>query len=302
MNYQKRKKPKAHGFQNDFSREDWLAWRNTGIGGSDAGVATGVHPYKSSLDLYLEKRKGIRPHVTGLAVSVGNDLEDYVIRKAQELHPDRVRALEVLPMMSHPELDWMLATCDAGVSAGSHGLGIIEAKTALSKYGHMGWIGGNIPAHYRAQVVHYLAVTGRKWGIICALTEGPNWYSHIIEPKSWEIDEMIEAELRLWNAIQSDDLAFLIDDSERCTKALAKLFPEAKENNEIDLRGNEKAEEAIKQYLTSKRFEKAAAEDKKESENILKSLIGEAELAHVGDCEIKWTNTARGRRFSVKEL
>ena len=301
MKYQKRKEPKKHGYQKGMNRADWLDWRRGGIGGSDAAVALGVHPWRCALELYLDKRKGIAKAVTGYAVDVGNDLEDYVIEKAKQRHPKRVKQLEELQMMSHPEYPFMLATVDAGVAAGSHGKGIIEAKTSLSRYGHMGWMDGQIPPHYRAQVVHYLAVSNRSWGILCALTEGPNWYSHIIEPSTEEIETLIHAELRLWEAIQNDDFDFLIDESDRTSAALMDLYPEANEDAEIDLNGNKKAEEAINQYLTSKRFEKAAKEDKKEAENIIKSLMGEKEKAHVLHCEIRWSNTARGRRFTVKE-
>lgn len=36
-------------------REDWLAVRKQGIGSSDAGAAVGLNPYKSQLELWLEK-------------------------------------------------------------------------------------------------------------------------------------------------------------------------------------------------------------------------------------------------------
>ena len=302
MKYQKRKDPISHGYQSNVSREDWLEWRRGGLGGSDAGVALGVNPYSSPLKLYLEKKKKMVFPVYGTAIDVGNELEDYVIKKAQVFYPERIRGVEDLPMMSHPDLPWMLATVDAGVTGGSHGAGIIEAKTSLSMYGHMGWIGGKIPPHYRAQCLHYLAVTGRSWAALVAFTEGPNWYSHIIEPDPEEIEDLIAKETSLWNAIQSDDFDFLIDGTSKTTESLLALYPHHVEGSEIDLRGNEKAERAVLQYVTSKGFEKAAAADKKEAENQIKSLMGDNETAHVGSCEIKWKTTTRGRRFSVKEI
>ncbi len=38
-----------------MSREEWLQWRNRGIGSSDAPVAVGVSRYKAPLELWLEK-------------------------------------------------------------------------------------------------------------------------------------------------------------------------------------------------------------------------------------------------------
>lgn len=39
----------------ELSRADWLEVRKTGIGGSDAAAAVGLNPYKSQLELWLEK-------------------------------------------------------------------------------------------------------------------------------------------------------------------------------------------------------------------------------------------------------
>jgi len=39
----------------DLSREDWLTVRKGGIGSSDAASAVGLNPYKSQLQLWMEK-------------------------------------------------------------------------------------------------------------------------------------------------------------------------------------------------------------------------------------------------------
>lgn len=39
----------------ELPREDWLAVRKQGIGSSDAAAAVGLNPYKSQLELWLEK-------------------------------------------------------------------------------------------------------------------------------------------------------------------------------------------------------------------------------------------------------
>lgn len=40
---------------NNLSREEWLSVRGNGIGSSDAAVAVGISPFKSPLELWLEK-------------------------------------------------------------------------------------------------------------------------------------------------------------------------------------------------------------------------------------------------------
>ena len=39
----------------DMPRDDWLTVRKQGIGSSDAAAAVGLNPYKSQLELWLEK-------------------------------------------------------------------------------------------------------------------------------------------------------------------------------------------------------------------------------------------------------
>ena len=38
-----------------MAREDWLALRRQGIGGSDAGAVCGVNPYANALSVYRDK-------------------------------------------------------------------------------------------------------------------------------------------------------------------------------------------------------------------------------------------------------
>ena len=39
----------------ELNREQWLQVRQQGIGSSDAAAAVGLNPYKSALELWLEK-------------------------------------------------------------------------------------------------------------------------------------------------------------------------------------------------------------------------------------------------------
>ena len=38
-----------------ISREEWLAWRRTGIGGSDAAAVIGLNPFRSRIEVYADK-------------------------------------------------------------------------------------------------------------------------------------------------------------------------------------------------------------------------------------------------------
>src|SRR5690606_26404268 len=87
-----------------LDREDWLEVRKGGIGSSDAAAAVGLSPYKSPLELWMEK--------TGRASSQaehagfddprywGTLLEPYVAVAYQQMTERRVR--KVNAVLQHP--------------------------------------------------------------------------------------------------------------------------------------------------------------------------------------------------------
>ena len=58
--------------------EDWLEYRKTGIGGSDAAVVCGISRYKSPVELWMEKTGQLPSQETGEAAYWGNLLEALV--------------------------------------------------------------------------------------------------------------------------------------------------------------------------------------------------------------------------------
>ena len=303
MTYAKTKnkrEPNFHGYEKDLDRDDWLQWRRKGLGGSDSAVALGIHPYKSPLDLYIDKIKGIDKPVENSAVEWGHKLETLVVAKIQELHPEECRVLETLPLMSHPDHSFLLATVDSG-TRGKDGPGIIEAKTALSFHGGSLWKDNKIPAHYRAQCLHYLLVTGRSFAILGGLTEGARFYTHIIRPDEEELEDLRVRLCQLWDDLNNHRILKLLDSTIRTSQALNEIYTEDVGDLEpLDLRGNEKINKAIAQYHVSKGFEKAAKIDKTEAENIIKATLGNYETAYCDGALVKYSRNARGRRFSIK--
>ena len=79
------KSNKAKIFQADIltstehlTHEEWLAWRNKGIGGSDASVVCGINKYKSPVELWLEKTDQIEHSEAGEAAYWGTVMEPII--------------------------------------------------------------------------------------------------------------------------------------------------------------------------------------------------------------------------------
>ena len=63
---------------NNLSYEQWLEYRKTGIGGSDASVVCGVNKYRSPVELWLEKTGQLPYQEAGEAAYWGTQLEPVV--------------------------------------------------------------------------------------------------------------------------------------------------------------------------------------------------------------------------------
>ncbi len=85
------------------------------IGASSWGVALGVSPYASAVDLWRELTTGIRPYVGNAATELGDDLEDGVARNAARRLG--VTALDSPPTLRHPKHRHLVATPDRIVTA-----------------------------------------------------------------------------------------------------------------------------------------------------------------------------------------
>ena len=75
----------------DLTREEWLAYRRTGIGGSDAAAVIGLNPYRSTIELYADKMGMMPEKEDNEAMRLGRDLEQYVADRFCEETGKKVR-------------------------------------------------------------------------------------------------------------------------------------------------------------------------------------------------------------------
>ncbi len=99
-------------------RADWLAVRKRGIGSSDAAAAVGLNPYKSQLELWMEKTgrdetlPKIDPQDEESPAYWGNILEPIVATHYSQRSGHRVRRINAVLQHPDPTLSWMLANID----------------------------------------------------------------------------------------------------------------------------------------------------------------------------------------------
>lgn len=97
----------------DLSKDDWLAYRRMGIGGSDAAAVLGISPFRTAMDLYYDKRNLPIPNDDDgnwVAMEVGTLLEDLVARIFAQ--KTGLKVYQRKSMFQHPYHPWMLADLD----------------------------------------------------------------------------------------------------------------------------------------------------------------------------------------------
>ena len=209
----------------DLSRDDWLAVRRTGIGGSDAAAAVGLNPYTSALELWLEKTgraDGLprpSPDDTTSPTYWGTLLEPIVAASYTKQTGNRMRRINAV--LRHPTIPWMLANLDREV-VGVPDVQILECKTA-GEFGARLWRDG-VPEYVQIQVQHQLAVTGKAAAHVAVLLCGQALEVHRIERDDALIGRLIELEARFWKFVQTDTPP-PADGSESADRALRHLYP-----------------------------------------------------------------------------
>ncbi|WP_423380292.1 YqaJ viral recombinase family protein [Burkholderia sp. LMG 32019] len=209
----------------DLSRDDWLAVRRTGIGGSDAAAAVGLNPYMSALELWLDKTgraEGMpRPDPADSTSPTywGTLLEPIVAAVYTQQTGNKVR--KVNAVLRHPTIPWMLANIDREIVS-ARDVQILECKTA-GEYGARLWRDGP-PEYVQLQVQHQLAVTGKTAAHIAVLLCGQALEVHRIERDDALIGRLIELEARFWRFVETDTPP-PADGSESADRALRHLYP-----------------------------------------------------------------------------
>lgn len=248
-----------------LSREDWLAMRTKGIGGSDAAAACGLNPWKSKASLYLEKTGQVVKDFDNEVMRQGRDLEDYVARRFTEATGKKVRRNNF--MMASKEHSFLFADIDREVVGEN---AILECKTT-SPFAKDKWDDGAIPINYELQCHHYMMVTGAEKCYIACLIFSTDFIIREIE-RDEEVIEMLKAqEIDFWENYVLAGQMPAPDGSSEYDTALKDRFKGGLDE-QIEL---EVDEMDYRSYLETKDLIKELEANNKEFEQRIKLQLGD---------------------------
>ncbi len=287
----------------ELPREDWLSVRKQGIGSSDAAAAVGLNPYKSQLELWLEKTgrdagmPKADPQDEESPMYWGNVLEPIVAWHYSKRTKNKVRRINAVLQHPDPELPWMLANIDREVIAADD-VQILECKTAGINGARL-WKEG-VPEYVQLQVMHQLAVTGKQAADVAVLLGGQTLEIHRIERDEQMIARLIELERRFWLYVETDTPP-PADGSASAELALRCLYPE--DNGQtVDFSGNAGLAAA---FLELKAIRQVIADkEKREAQlkQMLQQAMGEATRAAFSNGYISWKKAKDSTVLDVERM
>ena len=193
-------------------QEEWLRIRKSYLTGTDAGAVCGMNPYKSAMQVYLDK---ISPEIEitdNEVMRLGRDLEDYVAGRFAEATGKKVRKSN-----EHP---FMMANVDRLVVGERAGL---ECKTA-SPYTADRWKDGNVPEWYYLQCQHYMKVLEMDRWYLAVLIFGKGFRYTCLERDEEMLNDLVSIERDFWeNHVQAKVLPSP-DGSKNADELIQKYF------------------------------------------------------------------------------
>lgn len=272
------------------SHEEWKELRSHYIGGSDAAAVVGLNPFTSQYSLWAEKTGRVPGFEGNLATEVGTYLEDFVAKKFEAETGKKVR--KVNRSFLNSDYPWAIANIDRDIVGEDAGL---EIKTT-SELNLKRFKDGEYPTTYYAQMVHYLAITGKQRWYLAVLIGNREFKVFTIERDEDEIAALMEQEKEFWGLVETDTPP-AVDGTEPTTEAIKTLYADSNDDV-VDLYAYT---EDIDRYLELSQQIKELAVQRDEAANRIKEFIGECGGGETDRHRVSWKAAPR-RSFDSKRF
>ena len=253
----------VYGYDNE---EDWHKLREKRIGGSDVGAILGVNPYKSIIDVYIDKTEG-STFKRNEATHWGHMLEGTILKEFSNKHKDLI----VYEVPYSVVNDFLIANLDGALKDKNTGdYGVLEIKTT-SIWNKKEWEEDTIPQSYYAQVQHYLMLTGYKFAYIAVLIGGQQYKEFKVERNEEDIELIRKKTTEFYNENILKLIPPMPDGSDAYMEHLKKKAMEIEGNTVIEFMDLEEKAAKIKEL--SKEINSLKKEQDLFKEEIMLELI-----------------------------
>jgi len=177
------------------SNTDAVIDRRTYIGGSDIGAICGVSPYKTAMDVYLDKVE-VEPSQRTMSETMywGVLLEASILAEWEARGCGTITKSQV--HYEHPEFGWARGTADA-IGIDSTGTAVLLEAKKIGDSAAREWSEG-IPNHYLYQVQWYLCAAQLRRAEVCVLFSGSRWERYVVEADQGLQQHMLAQAKSFW--------------------------------------------------------------------------------------------------------
>jgi putative phage-type endonuclease len=272
------------------NHEEWKELRSHYIGGSDAAAVVGLNSYASPYSLWAEKTGKVPGFAGNLATEVGTFLEEFVAQKFAQETGKKVRKCNQSFLNSlYP---FAIANIDREIIGEDAGLEIKTTDTLnLKKFS-----GGEYPANYYVQCVHYMAITGKKRWYLAVLIGNKEFKWFTIERDEAEIAALMTAEADFWELVKTDTPP-AVDGTAATTEALKTIYAD-NDDSICDLTA---FSVNLRQYIELKKQIKELETMADEAANKIKEFMGSSGGGECDGFKVSWKSQTR-RTFDSKRF
>ncbi|GAB3977423.1 YqaJ viral recombinase family protein [Actinoallomurus acanthiterrae] len=266
------------------SHAEWLTARRAGIGGSDALAVIGLDPYKTRLEVYLDKvdRAPVRPQTKRMRW--GQIVEDSIATYFSERTGIGVRHCGLLRNL---ERTWQLASVDRLTNDG----GLLEVKNT-SIWRAKEWSDDQIADGAEAQAQHYLDVTGLDHAWVAVQIGGDPPEIRLIERNESFIADIRAMEEEFWQLVVTRTPPAL-EGGAAAADLIKRMFPSGAEGKRVEV--DEEFMTLLAEHRRHVTEQSAAEKNKKAVQSRLAQRMGTASVAvYRGEVVAEWKNE-RGR-------
>jgi putative phage-type endonuclease len=274
--------------------EEWSDFRRKGIGGSDVAAIMGLSPWKTPLQVWLQKTGrdgGDEPD--NEAMYWGRVLEADVARRFAEEHPE-LKVRNVNATLVRTDAPWMHANLDRMVVMPDGSPAVLEIKTA-SAYKADEWEDG-IPPYYITQIAWYLLVTGWRSAFVAVLIGGNRYREYQLLRDEDDVKAVRDAATSFWDNFVVPGVMPQAVGAD--SGALAEMFPGGKDL--VDAPDNARADELVEAYRRAACDETDARGRKADAAAALEQMAGDGKGLLTDLFRVTWTRGETSRLDSKR--
>lgn len=269
-----------------MNREEFLANRRKGIGGSDAAAVLGLSKWKTAYDVFLDKTGQSEPTPDNDAMLWGRLLEPVIRQQYADRTGREVAMPEMLTMADKP---YIVANVD-GLCADR----VLEIKTARTSkdWGEEGT--DEVPMQYFLQCQHYLMVTGKPVADVAVLIGSADFRIYTVEANEKLFGIMQTAYAEFWNN-------HVLTGNPPEAVSYADAVARYKQSNGLSIEATPEIVAALDALADASERVKEAEKLEEDLKGKIMTFMGENETLTVdGLTRVSWKTAKAAERFDSK--